>query len=66
MKTLSEGKHWHLFAARSPWVMAEYCAQWDYHSYIVSMTLFTFMVGFEWVWIKPEKGSVCRHWLRLP
>lgn len=30
----------------------ELWVNWDYHNYIVSITILTIEIGWEWVWVK--------------
>ena len=32
----------------------ELWASWDYYGYILSMTILTIEIGWEWVWMKPR------------
>ena len=69
MKTIASGKRWHLWISRyQAWF--ELWANWDYHNYVLSMTILTVEIGWEWVWVKSrdnlKKGGRQIVWHRVP
>jgi len=70
MTTLARGSRWHLWVALDPWSWFELWVAWDYHNYILSLTILTIQVGFEWVWIRSHpnltKGARQAIWWRKP
>lgn len=50
MKTLLSGNRYHLFFTRYPHAWLEFWLKYDYHNYIVSITILTLEIGFEWDW----------------
>lgn len=68
MKTIGEGKRWHLFAARDHSLWFGLSVKWDRYSGVVSVTVLTGQTGFEWVWRGSgfEKGERHLEWPRVP
>ena len=68
MKTIANGNGWHLWISRNPWTWFELWGNWDCHNYLLSITILTIEIGWEWVWVKSrpniEKGGKQLVWFR--
>jgi hypothetical protein len=68
MKTILRGKRWLLWIDRNPAAWFELWAQWDYHDYLLSVTMLTFEIGFDRAWTKArptlKKGGRQIIWRR--
>jgi hypothetical protein len=68
MKTIKREKNWRLWLTRYPYAWFEVNLEYNCHNYIVSITVATIELGFEWVWFKArnlKKNSIGWCWLRI-